>query len=1114
MDLNNNLSLKNNKEKDDDEIFRTKNLVFWPLLRKISKEFLQNVRKFQIFHDGQSAIFLHQDGIFVYGDNSNGWFGLSTDRIHEYPMKIEQQIFDKEIQTIQIGSNFILLLTNLGYVYGCGNNSNGQIGLKNIYMVKQFTLIRNRIRFVKIACGSLHSLALDIDGNIWSWGDNEFNQCSQMSFKLILPTKLLSKIHKFHAKDIACGYTSSIMLNNDGNVFVWGRMASIYFKRPTLIKLKLKPDDFFEKVYGCRDICALQTNNGKIFHCFNQDKLLDFQQIEDNIQIISTNWNNNHIILYSKTERKCFVWNYDDPKLFATNSDSISDITNLYVHPNTPGLIRLPMNIDCNTDFNNPYCSDLELITAIDDGELPRTLYVQRSIILKKCEILLKHSIESPTNANRIMINNYPYSFLFQYLYFCYNDNYQTLWQINLNDNDDDDEYFQQRMLLQDLIAHYSLNDSLREKLENIIRERLNVENYIQIVSLMDKYQSNYPISSTSCSSSAIFSVNFFLYISIHNCGKFFEDALQYNQPKIIKKIFSLLYDFININYRYSEEKIEPKLCDYYKRELLDDNKVLLDLAIQYDPEKRDCIRFMNENMVTIILLQIYKCCFMYRRYDLIPAILKRIKFCLRKHLVNVFYFYLFSLDFESYGGLFNDNNHQYLHMLIVAFTRDPENFEINRQNFLDQVLVEMDSNTSITYFIKTKLFQLNNDFRWLESVIIFSGQETLLVPAIYCQFYSLAKQEHDENMLKSIRKHLSSKMFINSNTLPLIFLLALYYEDEQIKSFINKCLVNNLDEENISIIYRIVQTYIDDNKFIEYICKIFIQHINIFNCLQLYELIQQYQDLQTLTLLRPTFVENFNLINLNRFTELATTFDDRIILLHIEKFIQTNLNQRNGTDFYKLIMQNHKSFSNDFIKKFHNDIISKITSKNIIDFILASSNYLDEEFEEKLWQLANDRLSTINCLRLYELMIQRDFFDQCLQLKMANIIAKTLVNFENFERIYMLARKANDETLINELCSSVLKRILNKENYYQLYRLAIINSDNQMLKIIVQHLMKYLTMKNCIQIYQIAYKYNDLFVRQQCSRFLALNRNDQSLLSNDKQLNVQLQLDMEKFKN
>ncbi|OTF71769.1 hypothetical protein BLA29_009162, partial [Euroglyphus maynei] len=218
MDLNNNTENNNNEEKDnDDEIFRTTNLIFWPLLRKISKEFLDNVKKFQIFHNGKSAIFLHQDGIFVYGDNSNGWFGLSdnhVDHINEYPIQIDR-IFDEEIESIQIGSNFILLLTNFGHLYGCGSNSHGQIGLQNVAKVKQFTLIRNRIRFVKIASGSLHALALDIHGNIWTWGDNEFNQCMHLPFKIIRPLK----INEFRAIDIACGYTSSIMLNSDRNVY-------------------------------------------------------------------------------------------------------------------------------------------------------------------------------------------------------------------------------------------------------------------------------------------------------------------------------------------------------------------------------------------------------------------------------------------------------------------------------------------------------------------------------------------------------------------------------------------------------------------------------------------------------------------------------------------------------------------------------------------------------------------------------------------------------------------------------------------------------------------------------------------------------------------------------
>ncbi|KAH7646541.1 hypothetical protein HUG17_2079 [Dermatophagoides farinae] len=1097
----------NNSNDDDidDRVFRTTNLVFWPLLRRISKEFLQNVKQFQIFHNGQSAIFLHQDGIFVYGDNFNGWFGLSNhvDRVIEHPLPIDQ-IFKNEIKTIQIGSNFIILLTNSGYIYGCGSNSHGQIGLKNVDMMKQFTLIRERIKFVKIACGSLHVLALDIFGNVWSWGDNEFNQCSSMRFKFLIPTKLLwPKFQNIQTIDIACGYTSSIILNSDGNVYVLGRMASIYFMRPTRMEIKLKPNTFIKKIYGCRDICALQTNHGEILHCFKRNEYLEFQKIDTNIQAISTHWNNNQIILYSKSEKRCYVWNYDNPESFATNSDSIPDITNLYVHPNTPGLIKLPLDLSPNTDFNDPTCSDLELlITDFEYGELPRTLYVQRAIIMKHWENLLNYSVQSPTNTDRIMIDSFPYSFLFQYIYFIYNGNYQTLWRSNL----DDKEYFEQKMLLQDLLAHYSLNDSLHETLQNIILERLNEENYIQVVSLQAKYQS------TLLCRQSVFLFHYYVYMNIQNCGKFFEDSLRYNQPQFIERIFRLLYNFININYRYLEEKLNPYLCKYYKQELFDGNDELYYLAIRYDPEKRDCIRFMNDNVVTISLLQIYKSCFMYRRYDLIPEVLKRIKFCMRKHLANVFYFYLFSLDYKSYGGLFDDHNHRYLHQLVVAFIKNPENFEITRKDILEHVLAESNSNANLTYFIKAKLFQLNDDFRWLESVTNFSGQETLMIPAIYCQFYSLAKNKRDEKILKTIKQHLSSDLFVNFNTLPLIFLLALFYEDEQLKLVINERLSTDLDSENILIVYKIVHTYIDDDEFSKYLCSLFIKHINMFNCIQLYELIQQYKDSLALTILRPNLIKNFDSINLSKFAKLAMNFHDQILLSHIQKFILTNCNKKNGTDFYKLIMRNSTSFSNDFIQSFRNVISKNLSSENIIDFIIAASNHLDTEMVEKLWKLAHDYISATNCLRFYEMMIQKDFFDQCLQLKISMMLAKT-VNVENFERIYVLAIKANDESLINQLNSSIVKKIMNKENCIQLYRFAMKNSDHKLAKNIGMQLKSYLTVKNCLRIYIISYENDDSFVRKLCARFLASNPNGRTSLSiMDKQVSFQLKMDLENF--
>ncbi|OTF76897.1 hypothetical protein BLA29_006907 [Euroglyphus maynei] len=135
-------------------------------------------------------------------------------------------------------------------------------------------------------------------------------------------------------------------------------------------------------------------------------------------------------------------------------------------------------------------------------------------------------------------------------------------------------------MLLQDLIAHFSLDEQLHEKLETVIQKRLNSENYVQIITLMDKYQ-------THCLPSRS---PFYLDINIQNCGKIFEDALHYNQSKFIGRIFHILYDFININYRYLEEKIDPNLCEYYKQELLDDNDELYNLAIRYDTGKQDCI--------------------------------------------------------------------------------------------------------------------------------------------------------------------------------------------------------------------------------------------------------------------------------------------------------------------------------------------------------------------------------------------------------------------------------------------------------------------------------------------------------------------------------------------
>lgn len=78
--------------------------------------------------------------------------------------------------------------------------------------------------FVKISAGSQHSLVLDSEGNVWSWGINQFGQVGDGTANVKpyrVKVKGLSDV-----KTIDAGDTSSVAVKNDGTVWVWGLISS------------------------------------------------------------------------------------------------------------------------------------------------------------------------------------------------------------------------------------------------------------------------------------------------------------------------------------------------------------------------------------------------------------------------------------------------------------------------------------------------------------------------------------------------------------------------------------------------------------------------------------------------------------------------------------------------------------------------------------------------------------------------------------------------------------------------------------------------------------------------------------------------------------------------
>ena len=121
---------------------------------------------------------------------TNAWkghgLGVEYDR-HEQLDWIEiESLSDKDIVQIVVGDGYSLYLGSDGIVYACGCNNVGELG--NVgdftYIPREIEAFKeNKINIIDIATGFGHSLALDSDKNIYSWGYNAEGQCGDGHYK-------------------------------------------------------------------------------------------------------------------------------------------------------------------------------------------------------------------------------------------------------------------------------------------------------------------------------------------------------------------------------------------------------------------------------------------------------------------------------------------------------------------------------------------------------------------------------------------------------------------------------------------------------------------------------------------------------------------------------------------------------------------------------------------------------------------------------------------------------------------------------------------------------------------------------------------------------------------
>lgn len=184
--------------------------------------------------------------MWLWGRNNYGQLGTSMTLDYDTPQKL---VGHSNFVLAEGGHWHTVALKEDGSVWTWGHNFYGELGngtrehssFPTQVVLENGQYLKNIIDIVSVG---YHTLALDKNGHIYSWGGNDFGELGHFKTKI---QPFATKIDSLHSiVDIAVGWHHSVALNKEGKLFIWGSDPSTQDREST--------GNFFQEIKELSDL--------------------------------------------------------------------------------------------------------------------------------------------------------------------------------------------------------------------------------------------------------------------------------------------------------------------------------------------------------------------------------------------------------------------------------------------------------------------------------------------------------------------------------------------------------------------------------------------------------------------------------------------------------------------------------------------------------------------------------------------------------------------------------------------------------------------------------------------------------------------------------------------